>query len=65
MNICRIIAHDLNTLTFASKLYDYDPKTFPYVLYCAVDTTLISRVWLTKAGRCTPLAGVGARKRGM
>lgn len=39
-------------------------KKIAHVAYWAFELTLISRVWLTYAGRFTPLIGVGATKMG-
>lgn len=47
-----------------SKLQNDLKTTFPYVAFCALDLTLMLRVWLTNAGRFAPLIGVGAKKMG-
>lgn len=39
-------------------------STRSYLVFCALDLTMIFRVWLTKAGRVTPSTGVGAKKIG-
>lgn len=49
---------------FAAKLQNGLKTTFPYEAFCALDLTLMLRVWLTNAGRFALLIGVGATKMG-